>query len=189
MGSAVNAAIDGLAPERYATDAILSGALEAVTLTARAIPSVEEAERQLAARRERLQSLRDEGAPHGPVRTAECSVFGAESTVALAHLAESGELSRLVGEYGSSDVQCVRVGEACLAGTGGEMFVEYGLQMKARAAMKSFPVTLVNGNTRGYIVTREAFDAGGYEAANSLFSHESGPNLVSKVVELVARLA
>jgi len=189
MGAAVAAAVDGLPDDAFARDPVLAGAMTTITLSPRAVPSVEEAERELRARRERFQALRDGGAPHGPVRTAECSVFGGESTVALAKLARDGTLAALVEEHGTPDVQCVRIGEATLAGLPGEFFVEYGLRIKEAARPRTFPVTLVNGHTRGYIVTPEAAREGGYESANSLFSHESGPDIVAKAVELVERLA
>lgn len=149
---------------------------------------MEAAERSLAEYRARYEALKRSGAPHGPVRTAECDVFGAEETAYLAACQQNGLLDKVLAQYLPLDVQAIRVGDACLLGFPGELFVEYGLEAKRRADGKVFPVTLVNGDTQGYIVTREAIEKGYYESNNRVFEPEAGSVLVDAGLQLLREM-
>jgi hypothetical protein len=85
-------------------------------------------------------------------------------------------------------VQVLRIGDCLLAGLPGEVFVEYGLEIKARASARTFVITLANGDLQGYLVTPEAARVGGYEAANTLFAPEAGEALVRTALGLVRNL-
>jgi hypothetical protein len=74
-------------------------------------------------------------------------------------------------------------------GMPGECFTEYSLAIKKAAKLRTFVVSLVNGELQGYIVTPEAFAAGGYEATNAVFAAESGEIMVDEVLALVGKLA
>jgi hypothetical protein len=41
---------------------------------------------------------------------------------------------------------------------------------------------------QGYIVTKEAFDEGGYEASNAMFNYETGEIFVDKTLEILDEL-
>jgi hypothetical protein len=43
---------------------------------------------------------------------------------------------------------------------------------------------MANGETQGYITTKEAAEEGGYEASNALFSYETGLLFVEKTLEM-----
>src|SRR5690606_15026234 len=62
------------------------------------------------------------------------------------------------------EIQVIRVGEFAVAGLPGELFVEFGREIKEKSP---FPLTLINelcnGSATGYICTREAYQQGGYE--------------------------
>ncbi len=132
--------------------------------------------------------MRGENAGHGPVRTAECAIFGAEETVELAHAQETGELSRIHKAYRHAEVQAVRVGNKVLVCWPCELFTEYALELKTSCCGDVFAVSLVNGELQGYIVTPQAMVAGGYEAANCLFTPDTGKLLVDAGVKLVKKL-
>ena len=100
----------------------------------------------------------------------------------------NGELAHLYANYREAAIQVVRIGDRILAGWPCEIFTEYALALKARAPMKAHAICLANGELQGYIVTPEAMQAGGYEAANSLFLPETGEQLVTKSVELIEKL-
>ncbi|MHB9130225.1 MAG: hypothetical protein ACYDBB_03925 [Armatimonadota bacterium] len=177
--------IDG---QDFTTEAKLDGVLDSITPTPRAMPAVADAKRLLQEQVATFERLQREGAGHGPVRTAECAVFGAEESLILARAQASGELSQIHKAYSKAVVQAVRIGHGVMVGLPAEIFVEYSLEIKRRADNTVFVVSLANGELGGYIVTPEAAAAGGYEAANSLFTPETGSLLVDKAVELAQKL-
>jgi hypothetical protein len=82
-----------------------------------------------------------------------------------------------------------RIGDSFIVGLPGELFVEYGLDLKRRAPLPTTIITLANGELQGYIVTPDNDAAGGYEATNSFFRPESGNILVDAALGLMKRLA
>jgi len=188
-GKLGQAAVDGLralADDAFQAGPVLGGAVVPVELVPRRMPPVAEAEKNLREVVAEYERLKAEGAGHGPVRTAECATFGAERTLSLARAQEDGRLAEAIRVHNPAQVQGLRVGEACLVGLPCEIFVEYGLAIKERAAGRAFVVSLVNGESQGYIVTP---DAQGYEAMTCLFDAASGPRLVDAAVRAVDRLA
>jgi hypothetical protein len=185
LGTAVVEALQKIPPVAFTPYPVLRGMLTAVKLPRRALPSVEEAERLLISAKSEIMRLKAEDADRARLRTAECAVFGAEGTVALAKLKKNGELDHVMGDYDPVEVQTLRIGDVCLVGLPGESFAEYGLTIKKNASMKTHVVSLVNGELQGYIVTPEAAAAGGYEAATGIFAPEAGTVLVRAALEQV----
>ncbi len=188
LGARILTSVQGLGEASFTREAALDGALDSIAPLPRPMPAVDDAERLLRERVDTFERLQREGAGHGPVRTAECAVFGAEESLILARAQASGELAAIYDGYRQAAVQAVRIGDAVLVGWPAEIFVEYALALKARAGSHVFAVSLTNGELGGYIVTPEAAAVGGYEAANSLFLPETGNLLVEKGVELVKGL-
>lgn len=62
------------------------------------------------------------------------------------------------------EIQLFCIGDMAVIGLPGELFAEFGLELKS---MGSFPYTMVNtlcnGTNTGYVCTREAYEQGGYE--------------------------
>jgi hypothetical protein len=189
LGRAVTAALAALGSKDFSRSARLDGRLAKVAPIPRKMPSLAEAEANHKAALANYERLKREGAPHGPVRTAECTTFGTEEALLLAKAAVSGELDKLVRSYTPAEVQALRVGGAALVGLPGEFFVEYGLEIKKRAPIRTFPVSYANGELQGYIVTPEAAAAGGYEAQNSVFDCRSGALFVDAALGLLKQLA
>lgn len=188
LGRAVEDAILGMADTAWTATPGLAAVLVPVTLPRRPLRPLAEARALLAEYRATYARLKAEGAPRPEVRTAECAVFGAEGTVALAEAEARGDIARLLAEYAPLEVQALRIGEAELVGLPGECFVEYSLAIKRRAGGQTFVVSLVNGELQGYIVTPEALAAGGYEATNAVFAPEAGSILVEAALAAVERL-
>lgn len=188
LGGAVVRALGELGPGDFQAEPALAVCRGYADLVPNTFPSVAEAESELRRARDRHGRLKRENAPHGPVRTAECVVFGAEMALALADAQASGEVARRQAEFGRAEVQACRVGGAYLAALPGEAFVEYGLEIKRRAPGRAFVIANANGELQGYIVTPEAAAAGGYEAAWALFRPESGARLVETAVGLMRDL-
>lgn len=88
-------------------------------------------------------------------------------------------------------VQALRVGGLGIAALAGEVFVEFGLDIKARSPFAAtMTVELANGYV-GYVPTPRAFGEGGYEtrfARSSRLAPEAGPKMCEKAVELLGGL-
>jgi neutral ceramidase len=92
----------------------------------------------------------------------------------LARMRQAGETSA------RTVVQAWRIGDVGFASLPGELFVEWGLKIKAQSPFPwTFPVEL-GGDYLGYLVTEQAWKAGGYECLTCRSARPS--------VEGVARL-
>ncbi len=150
----------------------------------RHFPSVEEAEKKLENAINKLESLRQSNAPKPEVRTAECDWFGAEKTLTLAKAAADGSLEKSRNRCLPAEIQLIKVGDRNYVGWPGEVFIEYELEVKKQCPNTSI-MAYSNGVLNGYIVTKEAYEEGGYEASSAQFSWETGNLLVEKTLELV----
>jgi hypothetical protein len=186
LGKQVAASLAKLEDRDFRSQCLLRGWLRGVKLPRRTLPPVAEAQTLLDRCRAEYDRLRSKHAVPARVRTAECAIFGAEGTLALARLQERGDIDRALRAYLPVEVQAIRIGETHLAGLPGECFTEYALEIKRRWPGRAFVVSLVNGDLQGYIVTEEAAARGGYEAATALFSPAAGRLLVEKTLELFA---
>jgi len=153
-------------------------------LTMRQFPDLPEALEQLTKTRARFERLKKEAASPQAVRTAECDVFGAEETAALAKVQANGSLQGAAKGCLPAEIQVIQIGSWKFAAWPGEFFVEYGLAVKARVP-DTFIVTLANGELQGYIVTAEAAAKGVYEAGNAVFSPSNGPMVLEATVALL----
>ncbi|MFA9477548.1 neutral/alkaline non-lysosomal ceramidase N-terminal domain-containing protein [Phycisphaerales bacterium AB-hyl4] len=152
-------------------------------LPARRLPELDEAERRLTASAERFESLRQQGAPRPKVRTAEVDWFGAQRTLNLTRAAAEGGMQAAIDMRSPTEIQLITVGPWTFIAWPGEVFVEFGLKVKARHANVQL-ITYANGENGGYLVTREAVDEGGYEATSALFqSPDGGDALVAATLE------
>jgi hypothetical protein len=83
-----------------------------------------------------------------------------------------------------AEIQVMRLGDAALVAVPGELFVEFGLEIKGRSvAPHTFIVGYVNGWI-GYIPTPQAWEQGGYEVSAGPWTRvgpAAGPLLVEKV--------
>jgi hypothetical protein len=172
----------------FSADLPVAALISRVDLEGKVFPSVSEAELNLAAARKRYSDLQAAGADRAVIRTAECTVFGAEEVLTLANAELSGEAAAVRERYRSAEVQMLRVGGTFLAGWPGEFFVEYGLEVKHRSAQPVFVATMANGELHGYVVTPEAEVAGGYEAQMSLFPAATGARFVETTLKMIDRL-
>ena len=159
--------------------------------TRRAFPEAEDARTKLDAARQRLEELRNRGAPRQEVRTAEVDWFGAEETLALSQSQEEGLLTEYHNRCMPAEIQVIRIGGRTgglsIVGWQGECFVEYALELKKRFP-RTYVISLANGELQGYIVTPEAEREGGYESSNGLFTAESGKLLVEATSALLENM-
>jgi neutral ceramidase len=188
LGEAVLRAVRALRAVDFTDNVPLAAASELVALQPRHFPAVNHAEENLRHARAEHGRLQREGAPRAQVRTAECTVFGAEEVLTLARAEVSGELEKLRQHHAQAEVQVLRVGDTFLIGLPGEQFVEYALRIKSQSPHRTFVISLANGELQGYIVTPEAEAAGGYEAQMSLFPAAAGDALTAAALKLIRGL-
>lgn len=181
LGRTIAAALPDLTFQR---DVALRFHRQEVLLQPRHFPSLEEALRALASRRDRFAHLKATGATRQELRTAECDVFGAEKTAKLARAVQEGRLAQAVRACQPAEIQIIEVGPQRFVAWPGEFFVEYGLEVKQQAPGTAI-ITLANGGLQGYVVTPEAAERGLYEATNALFGHENGRRFVDETLRLL----
>lgn len=185
LGANVATAIDNLECADYNSSPQLAAKIEIVTPERRTLPSLADAEANLTFRRHEFERLKAENAGHGPIRTAECSIFGAEESVFMASCVANGSLDACLEKYQEFEVQVMKIADTYIVAFQGETFVEYSLNVKERSPAQAFVICCANGETQGYIVTE---DATGYEADNALFSPATGNAMVDKAVEMIKEL-
>lgn len=189
LAAPIIARVKALGDAEFDANPVLKAAACLMKLEPRTFRSLREAKANLQAKMAHYEKLKKDGAPHGPVRTAECTVFGAEELVVLAESQENGELRAWQEKCATIQLQAFRIGSVCLACMPGEVFVEYGLEIKKKAPLKTWAVSLANGELQGYIVTPEAEVEGGYEAQCGFFKASNGARLVEELLRLVERVA
>jgi hypothetical protein len=182
LGRQVAAAVGGLGPSAFRPELPIEAVVTRVTLPPRTFGSVAEAEAELLSAIADYRRLQHDNAPHGPLRTAECTVFGAEERLTLARAQQRGDLVTVLRQINPVEVQAFRLGDTWLVGWPGECFVEYALAVKA--ARQAFVISLANGELQGYIPTPEAT---GYEARLSVFDPAAGKRLVEATLDLTRR--
>ena len=87
----------------------------------------------------------------------------------------------------SCPVQVIRIGDAAFYGMPGEIYVEFGMNLKERSPIPhAFPVNLANG-AFGYIPIRELFQPGIYEASVGMSNRldpEAGYLMADELIRL-----
>ena len=166
------------APEPPAMSSTLRAGRRVLHLPTRPLPDREPYARQLASAEERLRSSTDEPT----LRRAR------------ADFRQAREVLRLL-DLGSADVPCevqaMRLGEALIVAVPGELFCQFGLDLKAASpAPVTFIAAYANGYV-GYLAGREDYDLGGYETSLGPWTR-LGPGaterLVAEARELMVRV-
>jgi len=88
------------------------------------------------------------------------------------------------------EVMAMRVGDAAVVGLPGEIFCEFGLDLKQRSPAQHTLVVELSNDAVGYLPTRESFPQGGYEvsAGSTLYEPGAGERLADVAVEQLQRL-
>jgi neutral ceramidase len=149
-----------------------------VTLPLIEHPPVEEAQAKVREVEERLNALRNAGAPDAEVEAA--TFVTKRANMALTRSRNyAGKTETPV------EVNALQIGPAMIVGTQGEPFVEIGMQVKERSP---FPITWFGGYTSGwagYIPMPDAYPLKGYEVETSPFTPDAAGTLVDGTVQLL----
>lgn len=186
LGEILGKAVEKLIPQiKYQTNVALDAKVKLLdNLSKRTFPSVADSQKKLDNAINKLQTLRKNNAPKQEIRTAECDWFGAEETLTLSKAAVNGLLEESYKKCLPAEIQVIRIGDWNFVGWQGEIFIEYALEIKNKFP-KTFVISLANGEMQGYIVTKEAFDEGGYEASNAMFDYQTGQTFVKETIEML----
>ena len=159
---------------------------KAVDTTLRKLPDIHAAEKSVKAAESQLDELKKQKAKYIDIRNAELKLLGAEDILGYAKLDAQGIKPELLTDEMPMEVTLAGIGDIRIAGIQGEMFVEYGLEIKERSPYeKTMVYELCNGAAPGYIYTQEALEKGGYETDTSMLDADCGKNIVETAVNLL----
>ena len=84
----------------------------------------------------------------------------------------------------------LRIGDGCIVGYQGEVFVEYTLATEKRSPFAHpYVFTLSNGIGPGYVVDKASAEKRLFEAGASMMKPETGSKIMDAADRLMARLA
>jgi hypothetical protein len=109
------------------------------------------------------------------------------------------ELAKTQGQVDSVEVMAVRIGKLALVGLPGELFSEFGMQIKQHSPFKNTLVMGLANDNRKYFPTLESFSQGpagfmpgvsGYETTpgTTLYEPGSGEKLAEAALRLLERM-
>ena len=156
-------------------------------LPKRQFPSVEWAKKNRDDTKRKFEELRNSCASPQQIRTAEVDWFGSEELLFLSSLAQSNGLDSVYETILPAEIQIIKIGDWAFIAWPGEVFVEYGLELKKQFDNISL-ITCANGELQGYLVTKDADDKGFYEAGNSFFDYNAGEIMLEKTIELLTEM-
>ena len=130
--------------------------------------------------------------PYLVVRTYEHQPYAGPENLIARHYARSLiTVSEIREKRVSIPVQVARIGKAAIAGMPCELFVEFGLDIKARSGFEYPMISTLTNAHFGYLAVREAFDQGGYEttiSGDTMMSPETGYDLADTAVSLMHKM-
>jgi neutral ceramidase len=148
---------------------------------------LDEAQAALAEAEEALARARADGAGGPALEELERAVSEARWEAMVAGFA--AESPDYFENAARASVHVLQLGPAVLVGIPGELFVEYGLEMKQRIRQTANrPMMLVGyaNDYIGYIVTPRAKATGGYEQAVALVDEHAGRALTEAAMRVAA---
>ena len=88
------------------------------------------------------------------------------------------------------EIQVMAIGDIIFVALPGEVVVELGLSLKKKARVPNlFIIELANGGNVGYILSRQDYADGGYEALNGALRPGSGEQIIERAVALIQSLS
>ena len=156
----------------------------------RRFPPEEELIKAVENARKRYTSLKSENASYIDIQNANVTLLGAEDILGYAEMMEKGKKIELLEDEKPIELKVIKIGEQMLAFAPGEIFVEFGLEIK-KAYNKGivFVAELSNGCLPGYVYTKEALDAGGYETDTSMLAEDMGNIIVDRLSGMFEEMA
>jgi neutral ceramidase len=185
IGEEADRVLGGLSWNR---EPVLGSASEEVEPVWKEIPPIPELESRIARYWDELHRLEASGAPYVERQTCYLDRLGVELTLGIARAHARAE--KAPWELDAPlEVHALRIGEACIVGYQGEIFVEYSLATeKASPFAHTYVFTLANGIGPGYVVDRLSAEKGVFEAGASMLKPETGRKIMDAAARLMERL-
>lgn len=150
------------------------------------ISVLEENVRRKTAEYERLLAGK---ASYLDVQNANLRMLGAEDMLGYAICVQKGKRIDLRDDEDPAEILIFGIGNHIIAGIPGEVFVEFGLKIKAGSdADTTFVFELANGCLPGYCYNREALLDEGYEVGNSMLTPGFGDKIADMALLLIRKL-
>lgn len=170
-------------------------AAESIPLALRAFETIEELERRVEQDRANYQTLyekyghSDKREEYYLWQNANLKMLGSEDQLGYVKMIANGTRIELLENEQPAEIQVIRLGETCVIGSPGEVFVEFALYLKAMAGFSTVIFQeLSNGCLPGYVYTPESLVLGGYETDTSMLHEGFGKSIVDKALELITRV-
>jgi len=183
IGEAAKHVLDEM---EYKKDISLTAVSKEVNIKLKEFPTEEEASARVEKTRKAVERLKKDEAGYIDIQNANLKNLGAECTLGFIRLIKKGISIELKEDELPVEVQVIGIGDSRIVALPGEIFVEFGLNIKAGSpCKKTFVITLANGCLPGYVCTKEAYREGGYEAEASMLTAESGNIIVETALSLL----
>ncbi len=118
-------------------------------------------------------------------QNANLKLLGSEDQLGYVRMQKKGMKIELLEDEAPAEIQVFRLGGTCVIGLPGELFVEFGLYLKAMAGYGMVVVNeLTNGVLPGYLYTPESLVTGGYETDTSMLGENFGRHIVDSAIDL-----
>ncbi len=160
-----------------------------VPIRLRELPSKEKAYDAVRKAAAAHAALEHSGAPYIERQNANVLLLGAEDLLGYVEVFKEGGALELYEDEREAEVQVLAVGGVTMVGLPGELFVEFGTEIKSlRGGQTTMVVSLANGCLPGYVCTPAAQREGGYEVDTSLLAPDFGAELVATAGRLMDAL-
>ena len=117
-------------------------------------------------------------------QNANLKLLGSEDQLGYVVMQKKGIKIELLEDEAPAEIQVFNLGGTAVIGFPGEIFVEYGLYIKAAAGFGTVIANeLSNGCLPGYLYTAESLVTGGYETDTSMLAPTFGRKLVDKILD------
>lgn len=122
-------------------------------------------------------------------QNANLKLLGSEDQLGYVRMQKQGIKIELLDDEAPAEIQIIRLGGTLIVGLQGEIFVEYGLYIKAVAGFGTVIINeLANGCLPGYLYTPESVITGGYETDTSMLGENFGKHLVEATLRTIEKV-
>lgn len=119
-------------------------------------------------------------------QNANLKLLGSEDQLGYVRMRKAGINVELLSDEAPAEIHIIRLGGTLIVGLPGELFVEYGLYIKAVAGFGTVIINeLANGCLPGYLYTPESLVTGGYETDTSMLGENFGRHLIDKTLQTI----